>query len=91
VAATVVAVPLERQGVTRLAVLRDAGRRSSHLPQRPVERQSGHLRGGGVEADLCRLPRVGLVGDRAVANRGYPDGVFVVGQLIDDAIGPDSE
>jgi hypothetical protein len=58
--------------------------------RRLVERQNGHPLNSGVRADPCSLARVGLVRDRTMANRGYPDGVFVIGELIDDAIGPDS-
>jgi hypothetical protein len=50
---------------------------SSHVPCR----RNGRDRVG-------RLPRVGLVGDRAVADRGDADRVLVVGEQVDDAVSP---
>jgi hypothetical protein len=69
-------LPLTGSGCN-VARFRERDPASSHVPCR----RNGRDRVG-------RLPRVGLVGGRAVADRGDADLVLVVGEHVDDAVSP---
>jgi hypothetical protein len=65
------------------AARRERGLRAAVPGVQPTTTGSGP--GGGPSG----LSRVSFVDDRAVADRGYTDGVLVLGELVDDAVGAD--